>query len=69
MQWEKKHGLHDMPVAYDQTQTAHKHAQGDAWARARQRTGVRGAVQGSARQCSSSTQALADGARQRTGSA
>ena len=48
MQWEKRHGLHDMQVAYDRTQTAHKHSQGDARARARQRTGMRRAAQGSA---------------------
>ena len=55
---------------------AHKHTQGDARARARQRTGVCGptqgsaqAAQGSTRQCNGSTHALAGGARQHMGSA
>ena len=62
MQWEKRHGLHDMQVAYDWTKTTHKHAQGDARVCARQRTGVREAAQGSAQATQGSAQATQDSA-------
>ena len=38
MQSEKRHRLHDMHVAYGRTQVAHRRAQGNAQACARQRT-------------------------------
>ena len=62
MQWEKRHGLHDMQVVYDRTQTAYKHTQGDARARARQRTSVCGAAQGSAPAAQGSAPATQDSA-------
>ena len=52
MQWEKRHRLHNMHVAYGRTQAAHRRAQGNAQARARQRTGSGKAEDtGRARQC------------------
>ena len=44
MQWEKRHGLHDMQVVYGQTQTAYRRSQGNAQGRARQCMGTRKVV-------------------------
>ena len=48
IQWEKRHGLHDMQASYSRSQAAHRRAQGNAQARERQRIGVCKAEQGSA---------------------